>query len=765
MGLLKALAPIVLAYGVFLYQQRNAVPAPHIPGQLHSSLSDTRVFRLADFVVTYDGQDAQVRVHSKDNLQDPVWQTIPGEEFLLVAQTVWNVFEKHGSFDVKETTASCSGQAIDRVDLQGGSVRLSGVLHGCEPPLRYMFTIVQSNSSSSPSQLAISVRLCGLSDELDCNVAKPSTGPWTRVLLAFSSTEDEGFYGFGHQYSLVDLKGTRLPILTNEQGVLRETPFLGTLLNTYLQSPSSGTWHSTYTCIPQYVSSNNYSLFIDNTEFVVFDMRDSKRVVIELNATSLSAGILYARTPLQLIEEYTAVTGRMRGLPNWLLDGGAVVGMQGGSEVVLEKMRMLEKHGCPIAGIWLQDWVGKRHLRGLSRLWWNWELDESYSDWPSLVTDLNGRGIQLLTYVNPHLTDVSTKPSFTRNMYKEALDAGYLMRHCSGELVHLGSFGFDAGIVDLSNPAAFEWMKDVVRSQLRIGARGWMADFGEAVPFDACLHNGTGVEWHNRYPVEWARLNAEVVREEGLEDEVMFFTRAAGQGSARHTTLQWLGDQMTTWDAFDGIATVVPGALSGGFSGIAMTHSDIGGYTNMQLGPWKIAAREKELLMRWCELSAFEPVYRSHEGCIPSLNVHPWTDDDTAITFTVFAKVHLAWAPYKRQLVEEAVAQGRPVMRHMWLMFPQHKAARDVTTQGAGKVKVYFPRGCWVQVEFRPVAGEAGLLCAADDDVVREVAAPLGHPAVFFPQGSAVGAAFQARVSAIFTDHAADLTAMYERLR
>jgi alpha-glucosidase len=36
----------------------------------------------------------------------------------------------------------------------------------------------------------------------------------------------------------------------------------------------------------------------------------------------------------------------------------------------------MEANDIPIAGFWLQDWVGKRQSLGYSRLWWNWEVDD-----------------------------------------------------------------------------------------------------------------------------------------------------------------------------------------------------------------------------------------------------------------------------------------------------------------------------------------------------------------------------------------------------
>ena len=52
------------------------------------------------------------------------------------------------------------------------------------------------------------------------------------------------------------------------------------------------------------------------------------------------------------------------------------------------------------------------------------------------------------------------------------------------------------------------------------GSFGWMADFGEYVPFDAVLHDGTSPSTiHNRFPELWAKVNRDAV---GDNDDIVF---------------------------------------------------------------------------------------------------------------------------------------------------------------------------------------------------------------------------------------------------
>ncbi len=101
--------------------------------------------------------------------------------------------------------------------------------------------------------------------------------------------------------------------------------------------------------------------------------------------------------------------------------------------------------------------------------------------------------------------------------------------------------------------------------------------------FDARLYDGGDpLVWHNRYPEEWARVSREAIEEAGRGEDIAFFDRSGFTQSPGIATLFWLGDQMQTWDEYDGIKTAVVGLLSGGVSGFSLLHSDTGGYVAVE---------------------------------------------------------------------------------------------------------------------------------------------------------------------------------------
>ena len=264
------------------------------------------------------------------------------------------------------------------------------------------------------------------------------------------------------------------------------------------------------------------------------------------------------------------------------------------------------------------------------------------------------------------------KKNHRRNLFGEAAERGYLVKNREGEPYRIRISSFSAGLVDLTNPGARTWIKDIIKEELiGNGASGWMADFGEGLPYDAVLFSGADPKtYHDRYAEEWARVNREAIREAGRDDDIVFFNRSGYIQSPRYSTLFWVGDQLVDWDEHDGIKSAVTGLLTSGLSGYSLEHSDIGGYTAID-NPLLRYHRSKELLLRWIELGAFTAVFRTHEGNIPEVNHQFYSDEETLEHFVRFAKIYAAWKPYRMELVKEASETGLPVVRHPFIHYPQ----------------------------------------------------------------------------------------------
>ncbi|KAF7819084.1 Alpha-glucosidase yihQ [Senna tora] len=590
----------------------------------------------------------------------------------------------------------------------------------------------------------------------------PESAEFNRIWLTYVSDEDERFYGFGEQFSHMNLKGKRVPIFVQEQGIGRgDQPI--TFAANLVSYRAGGDWSTTYAPSPFYMTSKMRSVYLEGYDYSVFDLTRPDRVQIQIHGNSVEGRILHGNSPCELIEHFTETIGRQPELPEWIISG-AIVGMQGGTDTVRHIWDELRAYDVPISAFWLQDWVGQRETVIGSQLWWNWEVDAlRYRGWKELIKDLSAHHIKVMTYCNPCLAPVDEKPNIRRNHFEEAKQLDILVKDKNGDPYMVPNTAFNVGMLDLTHPKTATWFKQVLREMVDDGVRGWMADFGEGLPVDAILYSGEDpISAHNRYPELWAQVNREFVEEwksnsleklkEDQEEGMVFFMRAGFRNSPRWGMLFWEGDQMVSWQVNDGIKSSVVGLLSSGISGFAFNHSDIGGYCTVNMPIIKYR-RCEELLLRWMELNSFTTVFRTHEGNKPSCNSQFYSNQQTLSHFARFAKVYTAWKFYRIQLVKEAAQKGLPVCRHLFLHYPNDEYVVQLSYQqflvgseilvvpvldkGKKKVRAYFPVGessGWVHIWTGEVFSTQGS--------EAWIEAPIGYPAVFIKVGSIIGETF-----------------------
>ena len=722
-----------------------------------------RALQIGEFILDWQNDSSPLLTIKHNNGNDRIlWSSIPGEAFITAAKAHIEVHENRGSFDVQEDIIShLTHQKVQSIISENNQIILSGDLLTNDQSITTQYKMIFSQIL--PGHLQFQVILTQ-------EEKSQSNNDFNMLFLHYASEKNEKFFGFGEQFTHVNLKGYDVPIISQEGGLGRgRQPVTGAI--NFFAKGAGGNSFTTYTAIPHYITSLFRSLFLETTEYATFNLTQPNQVTIKLHRSHMIGRILFGATYMDLIERYTEYSGRMIPLPDWLNEGGAIVGMEGGTDNVRKKWNELKAHDTPIAAFWVQDWVGKRDVGFGEQLWWNWVLNtERYPGWDQLVEDLKKENIRMMGYINPFLVDPNDSEYIApRNLYQEALEHGYYIKHSDGSPYFITVTTFPSLLIDLSHPDARVWIKGVMKNEMIAkGFYGWMHDFAEALPFDAVMASGEpGDSYHNQYMVEWVKLAREASIEAGLEGQIVFFNRAGYTRSPSYATLFWEGDQMVTWDEHDGFKSAIKGLISAGLSGISINHSDIGGYTSIGydlkgiLGPigldqlisWiGLYKREKSLLMRWMEANAFTAVYRTHEGLGPKQNAQFYSDQETYAQFARFAKVYKALSSYRKQLMQEAYEKGYPLVRHMMLHYPNDPNVYDLTYQWMlgsefivapvtnkydSYVRLYLPAGHWVNAWTNEIKGND----QAGD--WYDIDAPIGKPGVFFRQGSTAGAEFQ----------------------
>ncbi|MCB9727959.1 MAG: hypothetical protein H6746_05660 [Deltaproteobacteria bacterium] len=206
----------------------------------------------------------------------------------------------------------------------------------------------------------------------------------------------------------------------------------------------------------------------------------------------------------------------------------------------------------------------------------------------------------------------------------------------------------------------------------------------------------------------------------------------------------WGGDQDTDWDRDDGLPTIISIATHVGLSGVPVFGSDIAGYSS-----FAAPATTKELFLRWDALAALQPVMRTHHGSSECANWSFDRDAETLAHHRRWASVHVRLLPLFRALTKEAVASGLPLVRHPWLVEPDHPPlwaphadlfflgddllVAPVVTEGATTRTLDLPgEGWWPLLGQSPIQAKPG----PDGLVALEASAPVTELPAFVRPGA-----------------------------
>jgi alpha-glucosidase len=259
-------------------------------------------YPVGDFILEHAGSSLRVRHrHSAERL---LWDGAPDGNFIVAETATANIRafgEPNGAYEIHDAvTATYGHPTIDAIDRAQNRATVSGKLSGASGEVGYKLSF----EALSPTHLRFEIRAEG-----------GQAAGINRVVLRGASSPDEGFFGFGEQLTYFNQKGNVLPMLVQEHGVGRGRPVITQLVDLFA-SDGGGNPYVTGLPAPHFISSRLRSLFLENIEYSVFDMRPAGHFEIKVWSGVMTGRILYGETPLDLIEVYTEYAGRMRVLPD-----------------------------------------------------------------------------------------------------------------------------------------------------------------------------------------------------------------------------------------------------------------------------------------------------------------------------------------------------------------------------------------------------------------------------------------------------------------
>lgn len=524
-------------------------------------------------------------------------------------------------------------------------------------------------------------KFCAL--KIEAREFRPIPGGDYHLTARFQSLDpNERIYGMGqYQQPYLNLKGTDLELA-------------------HRNSQAS---------VPFMISSLGYGLLWNNPAV--------GRAVFGKNVTSLEAfstqaldyWIVAGDTPAELIEAYGSVAGTVPMMPEYGLGFWQCKLRYQIQEELLHVAREYKRQGLPIDVIVI-DFFHWPHQG-------DWKFDPAY--WPdpkAMIEELKSMGIQLMVSIWPTVETDSEN-------YEEMLENGYLIRCDRG--VDTSFIFLDKNTLpfDATNPEArgYVWAK-VKEHYYDAGVRLFWLD--EAEPeyniydFDNYrYYSGPCLQTGNIYPSCYSQAFYDGMKAAG-QTNIVNLVRCAWAGSQKYGALVWSGDIPST---FGSMKNQLAAGLNMGIAGIPWWTTDIGGF----YGGDPTNPEFQELFIRWFQWGAFCPVMRLHGDreprqpqygttggyfCASGADNEVWSYGPEAFEICKkYLRLREEMRDYTRKLMEEAHTKGLPLMRALFVEFPDDPVCWELEEQymygdkylvapilnlGQRARKVYLPSGC-----------------------------------------------------------------------
>ena len=481
---------------------------------------------------------------------------------------------------------------------------------------------------------------------------------------------DECIYGLGERYTPFVKNGQVVEMWNEDGGTASEI---------------------TYKNIPFYITNKGYGVLLDNEGDAAYEIASEKveRLQFSVEGERLDYYVINGSTPKGTISKYTELTGKPALPPAWSFglwlttsfttnyDEGTTSGfIQGMAD------RHIPLHVFHFDCYWMEAYE-----------WCNFTWDpKTFPDPAGMLKRYHDRGLKICVWINPYIGQKSP-------LFQEGMEHGYLIRKTNGDVWQTDMWQAGMGLVDFTNPDAAAWYQGKLKTLLDMGVDCFKTDFGERVPVkDIAYYDGSDpVKMHNYYTYLYNQAVFQLLERERGTGEAVLFARSATVGGQQFPA-HWGGDCSATYPS---MAETIRSGLSLACAGFGFWSHDISGFEN---------TAPADIYKRWCQFGLLSSHSRLHGSS--SYRV-PWLFDDEACdVLRKFVKLKCALMPYLYRQAVKAHEEGIPMMRPMFVEFPEDRACEPLDKQymlgdsllvapvfkESGEVEYYLPEGVWVNL-------------------------------------------------------------------
>ncbi|MCC8120364.1 MAG: alpha-xylosidase [Bacteroidales bacterium] len=423
---------------------------------------------------------------------------------------------------------------------------------------------------------------------------------------------------------------------------------VGQKLNLFVTDPQGPETPDMYKPIPFFMSNKGYGMFLHTAAPFTADVGQSYIGANKLYMMDEMMDLfVFFGEPKDVLSAYTAISGRPEMPPTWSFGTWISRITYFTEDEGREVAENLKKYQIPADVIHFDTgWFDV-----------DWQCDYEFS--PSrfqnpgkMISDLKDDGYHICLWQLPYFVPGN-------KYYPELVQKGLAVKNGCGTLP------YEDAVLDFTNPETVAWYQDKLAGLLNLGVSAIKVDFGEGAPIEGIYHNGrNGWYEHNLYPVRYNKAVADITKK--LHNENIIWARSAWAGSQRYP-LHWGGDAATT---NTGMSGTLREGISLGLSGFCFWSHDMGGF---------VTSTPEELYRRWLPMGFLTSHTRAH-GAPPT---EPWLYENPEFTdyFRQCAEMKYSLMPYILEESETAVANGWPMMRALFVEYPDDPGAWMVDDQ------------------------------------------------------------------------------------
>ena len=416
-------------------------------------------------------------------------------------------------------------------------------------------------------------------------------------------------------------------------------------------------------------TGRSFGLFMDNTwrGFADFGKAERDAFVLGAEGGPIDYYVMAGTGPKDVVSAYASLTGKPPLTPLWALgfqQSHWSYMTQGEAQGIANRLRA---DHIPADVLWLDiDYQDRNRPFTVNT--------KAYPDLPGLVKRLREQKMHLVVITDLHIAHA---PNQGYAPFDSGTTSDIFLKKPDGGLFVGPVWPGPAVFPDFSRVKARGWWGSQYRDFVRDGISGFWNDMNEPAVFESptktmpldTIHrieepgfvsrSASHAEMHNVYGMLNSRATYEGVLKLAPDKRPFVMTRASYAGGQRYSAT-WTGDNSSSWAHLNLSTTQL---VSLGLSGFAYSGDDIGGFAGDPPSP--------ELLTRWIQVGAFNPIFRDHyqKDKAPQ---EPWvhgTEQEALRRRAIEERYRLM--PYIYSLADENSRTGIPLMRPVFLEFPE----------------------------------------------------------------------------------------------